>query len=152
MMTRSRYIIGDGMCVVFGSVLRGCGLQVMAAKVVVFSYYVIGVPLAILLAFKTEAGVVGLAWGITVGAAAVASFVAAVLTEMYLCGVCSCQEILRGSGRGQAPTPTPASTRCWCGASIGRSRAASPWSDPKEAAAPSCRWTSRGAGEILMRP
>ena len=31
-------IVGDGLCVIFGSVLRGCGLQVMAAKVVVFSY------------------------------------------------------------------------------------------------------------------
>jgi UDP-3-O-[3-hydroxymyristoyl] glucosamine N-acyltransferase len=34
-----------------------------------------------------------------VGAAAVASFLAAVLTEIYLCGVCSCQQILRRSGR-----------------------------------------------------
>jgi hypothetical protein len=34
------------------------------------------------------------------GAAAVASFLAAVLTEIYLCGICSCQEILRRSGRG----------------------------------------------------
>jgi hypothetical protein len=32
--------------------------------------------------------------------AAVASFEAAVLTEIYLCNVCSCQEILRRSGRG----------------------------------------------------
>jgi hypothetical protein len=37
------------------------------------------------------------------GAAAVASFVAAVLTEMYLCNVCSCQEMLRRNGRGQPP-------------------------------------------------
>jgi hypothetical protein len=35
------------------------------------------------------------------GAAAVASFLAAVLTEIYLCGVCSCQEMLRRNGRGQ---------------------------------------------------
>jgi pyruvate dehydrogenase kinase 2/3/4 len=27
---------------------------------------------------------------------------AAVLTEIYLCGVCSCQEILRRNGRGQS--------------------------------------------------
>jgi hypothetical protein len=32
------------------------------------------------------------------GAAAVASFLAAVLTEIYLCGVCSCQELLRRKG------------------------------------------------------
>ena len=36
------------------------------------------------------------------GAAAVASFLAAVLTEIYLRGVCFCQEILRRNGRGQA--------------------------------------------------
>jgi predicted amidohydrolase len=34
------------------------------------------------------------------GAASVASFLAAVLTEIYLCNVCSCQEILRRNGRG----------------------------------------------------
>jgi hypothetical protein len=34
------------------------------------------------------------------GAASVASFVASVLTEMYLCNVCSCQRILRRNGRG----------------------------------------------------
>jgi hypothetical protein len=36
----------------------------------------------------------------TIGAASVASFLAAILTEMYLCNVCSCQEILRRNGRG----------------------------------------------------
>jgi WD40 repeat protein len=35
-----------------------------------------------------------------VGAASVASFEAAVLAEIYLCNVCSCQEILRRHGRG----------------------------------------------------
>jgi hypothetical protein len=30
---------------------------------------------------------------------------AAVLPEIYLCNVCSCQEILRRNGRGQAPPP-----------------------------------------------
>jgi hypothetical protein len=35
------------------------------------------------------------------GAAAVASFLVAVLTEIYLYDVCSCQEILRRNGRGQ---------------------------------------------------
>jgi hypothetical protein len=33
------------------------------------------------------------------GAASVASFVAAVVTEIYLCNVCSCQEILIRNGR-----------------------------------------------------
>jgi hypothetical protein len=35
------------------------------------------------------------------GAAADASFLAEFWTEIYLCGVCSCQEILRRNGRGQ---------------------------------------------------
>ena len=34
------------------------------------------------------------------GAASVVSFVAAVVTEIYLCDVCSCQETLRRHGRG----------------------------------------------------
>jgi hypothetical protein len=34
------------------------------------------------------------------GAASVASFLAAVLTEIYLCNVCAYQEILRRNGRG----------------------------------------------------
>jgi uncharacterized membrane protein YozB (DUF420 family) len=34
------------------------------------------------------------------GAASVASFLAAVFTEIYLCNVCSYQEILRRNGRG----------------------------------------------------
>jgi hypothetical protein len=34
------------------------------------------------------------------GAASVASFLTAVFTEIYLCNVCSCQEILRRNGRG----------------------------------------------------
>jgi hypothetical protein len=39
---------------------------------------------------------------VATGAAAVANFWAAVSTEIYICGVCSCQtEILRRKGRGQ---------------------------------------------------
>jgi hypothetical protein len=34
------------------------------------------------------------------GAASVASFLTAVFTEIYLCNVCFCQEILRRNGRG----------------------------------------------------
>ena len=57
------YIVGDGLCVINGSVLRGCGLQVMAAKVVVFSYYIVAIPMSYYLGFHTDMGVVGLAWG-----------------------------------------------------------------------------------------
>jgi hypothetical protein len=40
-------------------------------------------------------------------AQAVASFVAAVLTELYLCNVCSCPEILRRHGRAQVLAGAP---------------------------------------------
>jgi hypothetical protein len=52
------------------------------------------------------------------GAAAVAAVLAAVLTEIYLCGVCSRQEILRRHGRGQGwPRRTSDGVRAWrCGA------------------------------------
>jgi WD40 repeat protein len=42
-----------------------------------------------------------LAVAFSAGAVAVASFLAGVLAEIYLCGVSSCQEILRRNGRGQ---------------------------------------------------
>jgi hypothetical protein len=49
--------------------------------------------------------------GSWIGAAAVASLLAAVLTEIYLCGVRSCQEILRRNGRDQrAKSASPAHT------------------------------------------
>jgi hypothetical protein len=52
-------------------------------------------------------------FGRTSGAASVASFEAAVLTEIYLCNVCSCQEILRRNGRGQCAGPgMPPCTSC----------------------------------------
>eukprot|EP01047_Picozoa_sp_COSAG01_P027359 COSAG01_NODE_1803_length_9197_cov_11.062321_4_plen_58_part_00 len=39
--------------------------------------------------------------GMAAGAAAVASFLAADLTEIYLCNVCPCQEIIsKRNGRG----------------------------------------------------
>eukprot|EP01047_Picozoa_sp_COSAG01_P069817 COSAG01_NODE_10427_length_2168_cov_2.747221_3_plen_225_part_00 len=47
------------------------------------------------------------------GAAAVASFLAAVLTEIYLCNVRSCPEILSRNGRGQGGRcGAPRSTHC----------------------------------------
>jgi hypothetical protein len=46
------------------------------------------------------------------GMATVASFLAAVLTEICLCAPCSCQAILRRNGRGQASS-TPCRGRGW---------------------------------------
>jgi hypothetical protein len=53
--------------------------------------------------------------GIDLGAASAASLLAAALTEIALCNVCSCQEILRRNGRGQG----------WCPCAAGRWGAAS---------------------------
>jgi hypothetical protein len=71
-----------------------------------------------------EPGEYGEAWRSTrqAGAAAVASFLAAALTEIYLCDVCSCQDILRRNGRGQTGSGSksthsglrPAAVRCVC--------------------------------------
>eukprot|EP01047_Picozoa_sp_COSAG01_P023244 COSAG01_NODE_1401_length_10450_cov_100.148198_12_plen_300_part_00 len=60
---------------------------------------------------------------VRLGAAAVASFLAAVSAEMYLCNVCSCQEILRRNGRG--------GQACWpgwgrCGRATRRTRSTRP--------------------------
>jgi hypothetical protein len=50
------------------------------------------------------------------GAASVAFFLTAVFTEIYLCNVCSCQEILRRNGRGQCAPATAPRWRCgWSG-------------------------------------
>jgi hypothetical protein len=71
-----------------------------------------------------EPGEYGEAWRSTrqAGTAAVASFLAAALTEIYLCDVCSCQDILRRNGRGQTGSGSksthsglrPAAVRCVC--------------------------------------
>jgi hypothetical protein len=53
--------------------------------------------------FQTDKGNFGLKYDKVTsdpGAAAVASFLAAILTEIYLCNVCPCQEILRRNGHG----------------------------------------------------
>jgi hypothetical protein len=49
---------------------------------------------------STHAGGGGGGRAVGSGAASVAFFLAAVLTEIYLCNVCSCHEILRRDGRG----------------------------------------------------
>jgi hypothetical protein len=46
------------------------------------------------------------------GAADGASFSKVVLTEIYLCNVCSCQEILRRNGRGQSCCVQTSSVPC----------------------------------------
>jgi pimeloyl-ACP methyl ester carboxylesterase len=76
------------------------------------------------------------------GAAAVASFLAAVLTRIYLCSVCSCQEILRRNGRGQSPRwPICWSRPCW-----------SPTWTSSRATSPVCRCSCVWARRMVRAP
>ena len=70
------YVVGDGVQVALSGVIKGCGRQCVAAPVVVFSYWIVALPIAYYLSFvkfKGEecedgfCGVVGLTTGMTVG-------------------------------------------------------------------------------------
>jgi len=69
MVVLAVYVAFDALCCVSTAALRGCGRQAVAAPVVVFSYYIVGVPSALLLGFKTSLGVHGLAIGGLLGTA-----------------------------------------------------------------------------------
>lgn len=64
------YVIFDGLSAVLGGVVKGVGKQLLATPIVFFSYYVIGLPLAALFAFKLKWGVMGLCFGMLLGTAA----------------------------------------------------------------------------------
>jgi hypothetical protein len=84
------------------------------------------------------------------GAAAVASFLVAVLTEIHLCGVRSCQAILRRNGRGQRGSscarsrrrrrrrPLPSARRPRGRPSAARARRWSTWTRPRRLITASC--------------
>ena len=57
----------DGMQVVGGGILRGMGRTRPAAWFNLLGYYVLGLPLALYLAFETSMGVAGIWWGLTLG-------------------------------------------------------------------------------------
>lgn len=72
------YVFADGTQTAFNGVIKGCGRQAMAMPAVIFSYWVVGVPLAFYLAFVRHpgtgtcedgyfCGVVGLIAGTTTG-------------------------------------------------------------------------------------
>lgn len=72
------YVFADGTQTAFNGVIKGCGRQAIAMPAVVFSYWVVGVPLAYYLAFVRHpgtgtcedgyfCGVVGLVAGTTTG-------------------------------------------------------------------------------------
>jgi Na+-driven multidrug efflux pump len=60
------YQLLDGTQTVSGGILRGCGQQSYAATVTLSAYYLVGIPVALSLAFPAKLGVVGLWWGICV--------------------------------------------------------------------------------------
>ena len=61
------YVIGDALAVYGGSVLRGTGRQKAGAKVVLFAYYVVGLPIGYTFCFVLGMGVYGLACGMVLG-------------------------------------------------------------------------------------
>lgn len=67
LMYLSVYVVFDGIGAVGTGVLKACGRQAVAAPIVFFSYYTLGIPVAVAVAFAADAGVVGLALGGLVG-------------------------------------------------------------------------------------
>tara|TARA_B100000767_G_scaffold215534_1_gene203080 strand:- start:68 stop:595 length:528 start_codon:yes stop_codon:yes gene_type:complete len=61
------YTAFDGVLCVATGTIKACGKQWVAGPVVLFSYYLIGIPLAYWLSFTKGQGAMGLAIGATVG-------------------------------------------------------------------------------------
>jgi MATE family multidrug resistance protein len=64
--------IFDGLQVVGGGLMRGMGRPQAGAIVNLIGFYVIGLPLAWLLAFPTGLGIIGIWWGLAAGLGCVA--------------------------------------------------------------------------------
>lgn len=74
----SIYVVGDGVQIALNAIIKGCGRQIVTVPIVIFSYWVVGLPLAWFLAFaksggttecngQSFCGVTGLVGGMTVG-------------------------------------------------------------------------------------
>ncbi|KAJ3259966.1 hypothetical protein HK103_001476 [Boothiomyces macroporosus] len=61
------YQISESTGVIAGSALRGCGLQKYGAYLNLIGYYILAIPLGLLLAFKFELGLLGLWIGLSLG-------------------------------------------------------------------------------------
>jgi MATE family multidrug resistance protein len=94
------FSIWDGLQGVLGGVFRGLGRQAMIAKMNLFSFWVVGVPLGWALCFKAGMGVFGLWWALAIGLG--------VLSLIYVrvwCGVDWNEEVSKvareAEGKGQ---------------------------------------------------
>ena len=67
------YVIGDGTVAALSGVIKGIGKQIIGGRIVVFSYYVIAIPISVLLTYHWGGsldfgmGIVGLCLGTLVG-------------------------------------------------------------------------------------
>ena len=76
------YVFADGMQITFNGVIKGCGRQCVVMPMVLFSYWMVGVPLSYMLAFQLDAvhnfvpfifsmqdqdGIIGLTTGMAIG-------------------------------------------------------------------------------------
>ncbi|KAJ1028354.1 hypothetical protein NDA16_001524 [Ustilago loliicola] len=59
--------VADGICGIAGGVLRGTGRQAAGAGINMVSYYIIGIPIGLVLTFtRINLGLAGLWWGLTI--------------------------------------------------------------------------------------
>lgn len=59
--------VADGICGIAGGVLRGTGRQAAGAGINMVSYYIIGIPVGLVLTFtRINLGLAGLWWGLTI--------------------------------------------------------------------------------------
>jgi MATE family multidrug resistance protein len=79
--------IFDGLQAVGAGVLRGMGDTRVPLIAMLSGYWLIGVPVSVVLGFKTELGPRGLWWGFVAGLASVAVFLLIRVRQMYRRGV-----------------------------------------------------------------
>jgi MATE family multidrug resistance protein len=75
--------IFDGLQVVSSHVLRGVADTRAPMLVNILGFWVVGLPISLWLGFRTDAGPVGLWWGLVVGLAAVAAFLLARIRRRF---------------------------------------------------------------------
>ena len=84
------YVIADGVQTALSGVLKGVGMQAQAGKVVVFSYFAVGLPVGGLLAFDRlpagargmSLGVIGLCIGMAIGTACHMALLAVIVSRI----------------------------------------------------------------------